>query len=272
MKFPSVSRLTAFVFTLLAFVALSLPALAATPTITSIVPNSGPEDISPYPVIKGTNFEPGVQVYVNGTIARGAWLSGSTYITFEPPLSAVLGPVPVKVVNPDGGTATMANGWSYTTASLVSKPTITSVVPNSGPEDISPYPVIKGTNFESGVQVYVNGTVARGAWIGGTTYITFEPPLSAVLGPVNVTVINPDGGTTTLANGWSYTTASLAPGGGSPTTTGDTFPRLAYLAIGGSQTFNSTYQANAAKVQIDIIGGPWEGWGSSLGYDKETVI
>ena len=363
MKFPSVSRLTAFVFTLLAFVALSLPALAATPTITSIVPNSGPEDISPYPVIKGTNFEPGVQVYVNGTIARGAWLSGSTYITFEPPLSAVLGSVPVKVVNPDGGTATMANGWSYTTASLVSKPTITSVVPNSGPEDISPYPVIKGTqfqsgvkvyvngtiargawiggstyitfepplsavlgpvsvtivnpdggtatlangwsyttaslapkptitsivpnsgpedispypvikgtNFESGVQVYVNGTIARGAWIGGTTYITFEPPLSAVLGPVNVTVINPDGGTATLANGWSYTTASLAPGGGSPTTTGDTFPRLAYLAIGGSQTFNSTYQANAAKVHIDIIGGPWEGWGSSLGYDKETVI
>lgn len=363
MKFTSVRHLLTFVFALLAFVAFSLPALAATPTITSIVPNSGPEDISPYPVIKGTNFEPGVQVYVNGTVARGVWLGGSTYITFEPPLSAVLGAVPVEVVNPDGGTATLANGWSYTTASLVSKPTITSIspnsgpenispypvikgtefqsgvkvyvngtiargawiggstyitfepplsavlgpvgvtivnpdggtatlangwsyttaslapaptitsiVPNSGPEDISPYPVIKGTNFESGVQVYVNGTAARGVWLGGSTYITFEPPLSAVLGPVNVTVNNPDGGTATLANGWSYTTASLAPGGGSPTTTGDAFPRLAYLAIGGSQTYNSTYQANAAKVQLDIIGGGWEGWGSSLGYDKETVI
>jgi nitrogen fixation protein len=360
MKFTGVRHLLVL---LLAFVALSLPALAATPTITSISPNSGPENISPYPVIKGTNFEPGVQVYVNGTVARGAWLSGSTYISFEPPLSAVTGPVPVEVVNPDGGTVTLANGWSYTTASLVSTPTITSVSPNSGPENISPYPVIKGTNFASGVKVYVNGTVARGAWLGGSTYISFEPPLSAVLGPVNVTVINPDGGTATLANGWSYTTASLAPtptitnispnsgpdtispyptmrgtnfesgmqvyvngiaargvwlsgttiavfepplssvtgpvsvqvvnpdggtatlangfdytsaslapGGGSATTTGDTFPRLAYLAIGGSQAFDSTYQANAAKVPIDIIGGDWEGWGSSLSYNKETVI
>ena len=352
-----------FVRVIFSFLLLSLPALASTPTITTISPNSGPEAISPYPVINGTNFETGVQVYVNGTIARGAWIGGTTYISFEPPLSAVLGPVPVTVVNPDGGTVTLANGWSYTTASLISTPTITSISPNSGPEAISPYPVIKGTDFVSGVKVYVNGTIARGAWIGGTTYISFEPPLSAVLGPVSVTVINPDGGTATLANGWSYTTASLAPaptitvispnsgpdtispyptmrgtnfetgmkvyvngiaalgvwqsgttlavfqpplsavtgfvsvqvvnpdggtatlangfdytsaslapGGGAATTTGDTFPRLAYLAIGGSQAFNSTYQANAAKVPIDIIGGDWEGWGSSLGYDKQTVI
>ena len=149
-------------------------------------------------------------------------------------------------------------------AALASSPTITSISPNSGPENISPYPVIKGTNFESGVQVYVNGTIARGAWLGGTTYVTFEPPLSAVLGPVPVKVVNPDGGTATLANGFDYTSAL--------TTSGDTFPRLAYLAIGGPQTYNSTYQTNAAKVPLDIIGGSWEGWGSSLNYDKETVI
>jgi hypothetical protein len=81
-----------FVRAILCFVLLSLPALASTPTITSISPNTGPENISPYPVIKGTNFVSGVQVYVNGTIARGVWLGGTTYITFEPPLSAVLGP------------------------------------------------------------------------------------------------------------------------------------------------------------------------------------
>jgi IPT/TIG domain len=253
-----------FVRAILSFVLLSLPALASTPTITSISPNSGPENISPYPVIKGTNFVSGVQVYVNGTIARGAWLGGTTYITFEPPLSAVLGPVPVKVVNPDGGTVTLANGWSYTTASLVPVPTITSISPNSGPDTISPYPTMRGTNFESGMQVYVNGIVARGVWLSGTTIAVFQPPLTAVTGPVPVKVVNPDGGTATLANGFDYTSAS--------TTSGDTFPRLAYLAIGGPQTYNSTYQANAAKVPLDIIGGSWEGWGSSLSYDKETVI
>ena len=267
MRYTSVRHVPALVFTLLAFVALSLQALAATPTITSISPNSGPDNISPYPVIKGTNFESGVQVYVNGTIARGVWLGGTTYITFEPPVSGPTGPVPVKVVNPDGGTVTLANGWTYT--ATVTPPTITSISPNSGPDTISPYPVIKGTNFESGVKVYVNGTIARGVWLGGTTYITFEPPVSGPTGPLPVKVVNPDGGTVTLANGWTYTTTT---GGGSPTTGGDAFPRLAYLAIGGSQTYNSTYQANAAKVPIDVIGGGWEGWGGSLSYDKETVI
>ena len=259
MKSTSVRHLPALLF---AFSALSLSALAVTPTITSISPNSGPDNISPYPVIKGTNFESGVQVYVNGTIARGVWLGGTTYITFEPPVSGPTGPVPVKVVNPDGGTATLANGWTYTAE--VTPPTITSISPNSGPDSISPYPVIKGTNFESGVQVYVNGMIARGVWLGGTTYITFEPPVSGPTGPVPVKVVNPDGGTATLANGWTYTTAV--------TTSGDAFPRLAYLAIGGPQTYNSTYQANAAKVPVDVIGGDWETWGSSLSYTKEDVI
>ncbi|MGA3131489.1 MAG: IPT/TIG domain-containing protein [Terracidiphilus sp.] len=251
--------------TISTFVLLPLSALASSPTITSISPNSGPENISPYPTIAGTNFETGVQVYVNGTVARGSWLGGSTYVVFEPPFSAVLGPVSVSVVNPDGGTATLAGGWSYTTASL---PTITSISPNSGPDSISPYPTIKGTNFETGAQVYVNGIVARGVWPGGSTYLVFEPPLTSVLGPVSVSVVNSDGATATLADGFTYTSASS----GTPTTSGDAFPRLAYLATGGPQTYNSTYQTNAAKVPLDIIGGNWEGWGSTLSYDKEDVI
>jgi len=255
--------------TVVALLALTMPALAVTPTITTVTPSSGPENISPYPVIKGTNFETGAQVYVNGVVARGAWVGGTTYISFEPPLSAVLGPVPVKVVNPDGGTATMASGWSYTTASLVTPPTITLITPNSGPDSISPYPVIKGNNFQTGAQVYVNGVVARGAWVGGTTYISFEPPVSGPTGPLPVKVVNPDGGTATLADGWTYAATS---GGGTPTTTGDTFPRLAYLAIGNPQTYGATYQANAAKVHLAILGGDYEKWGSGLGLKKEPII
>ena len=245
-----------FVRVIFSFLLLSLPALASTPTITTISPNSGPEAISPYPVINGTNFETGVQVYVNGTIARGAWIGGTTYISFEPPLSAVLGPVPVTVVNPDGGTVTLPNGWSYTTASLMSTPTITSISPNSGPEAISPYPVIKGTDFVSGVKVYVNGTIARGAWIGGTTYISFEPPLSAVLGPVSVTVINPDGGTATLANGWSYTTASLAP---APTITVIS-PNSGPDTISPYPTMRGTNFETGMKVYVNGISalGVWQ--------------
>lgn len=262
MNITSVRRMPVFILATFSFLLLSLPALASSPTITSISPNSGPDNISPYPVIKGTNFESGVQVYVNGTVARGAWLSGSTYISFEPPLTSVVGPVSVEVVNPDGGTATLANGWTYT--AVVTPPTITAISPNSGPDTISPYPTMTGTNFESGMQVYVNGVVARGVWLSGTTIAVFEPPLTTVTGPVPVEVVNPDGGTATLANGFTYTVAT--------TTSGDTFPRLAYFATGAPQTYDATYQADAAKVHLAVIGGSYEGWGSTLKYDKEAVI
>ena len=265
MKFTSARHLAVPLFVV---VALSLEALGATPTITSVSPNSGPEDISPYPVIKGTNFESGAQVYVNCMLARGSWVGGSTYVTFQPPVSNVTGPVSITVINPDGGTATLANGWSYTTASA---PTITSISPNSGADSISPYPTIKGTNFESGAQVFVYGVAARGVWQSGSTYITFQPPLTAYTGEVPVEVLNPDGGAVTLANGFNYTSASQTPNS-LPTTNNDLFPRLAYLAIGGSQTYDASYQANAAKVHLDILGGNWEGWQNGLGYDKETVI
>ena len=148
----------------------------------------------------------------------------------------------------------------FSLPALASTPTITTISPNSGPDTMSPYPVIKGTNFETGVQVYVGGTIARGAWLGGSTYISFEPPLTTVLGPVSVEVVNPDGGTVTLANGFTYTAS------------GDTFPRLAYFATGTPQTYDSTYQADAAKVHLAVLGGSYEGWGSTLGYDKQAVI
>jgi hypothetical protein len=140
---------------------------------------------------------------------------------------------------------------------------------------------MKGTNFEAGVQVYVNGVAALGVWPGtgtsASTVLVFQPPLSAVTGTVDVKVVNPDGGAVTLAGGFDYTSASLGggSGGGSappPTTNGDTFPRLAYLAIGGTQSYNADYQKRAAKFHIAILGGNWEGWENNRGYTMDQVV
>src|ERR1700733_12874932 len=118
---------------------------------------------------------------------------------------------------------------------LAALPTIAAVTPSSGPEGMSPYPVIKGTNFQAGAKVYVNGTPARGAWPGGTIYLVFQPPLTSVLGPADVKVVNPDGGTATLRGGFTYTSAS-PPGG---TGNGDDYPRLGMASIGGPQQYAS---------------------------------
>ncbi len=316
----------------LLFMALPLFIASATfattaPTIQSITPNSGPENIDPYPTIAGTHFESGAKVYVNGVIARGVWgesNGGSDYLVFRPPLSAVIGIVPVKVVNADGGTVTLAKGFSYTTASLakctfngatltykqtvtayqsssvpagstcasqtrtcvsnndlsgsyeyssckvnVPTVTITKISPNSGPDTISPYPTIAGSNFESGATVMVGGVPARGAWGESTGhYLVFRPPSVSTIGSVSVTVINPDGGKATLNNGWTYSSSSS--GSGANLNNVDNFPRLGWIAIGGSQDYNSTFQANAAKNHVVIVGGNWEGW--NPGYTMNSVI
>jgi hypothetical protein len=49
------------------------------------------------------------------------------------------------------------------------------------------------------------------------------------------------------------------------------YPRVASYRIGGSQRYDSTFQAWGAKQALVIIGGNWEGWNSS-GRDREAVV
>jgi hypothetical protein len=56
------------------------------------------------------------------------------------------------------------------------------------------------------------------------------------------------------------------------TTNTDNFPRLGLLSTGGPQKYASSFQTYAAKFQMVIIGGNYEGWQRGAGYSKETVI
>jgi Hypothetical glycosyl hydrolase family 15 len=52
----------------------------------------------------------------------------------------------------------------------------------------------------------------------------------------------------------------------------DKFPRLGILSTGGPQKYTSSFQTFAAKHNVVIIGGGWEGWQRGVGYSKQTVI
>jgi len=54
--------------------------------------------------------------------------------------------------------------------------------------------------------------------------------------------------------------------------TGDKFPRLGMISTGGPQKYASSFQSYAAKFNVVIIGGGYEGWQKGAGYSKETVI
>ena len=73
------------------------------------------------------------------------------------------GPVTITVVNPDGGSVTMAAAFTYVQAA-VTAPTISTISPGTGPTTGSTFVTITGTGFKSGVVVRfggVAGTVVR---------------------------------------------------------------------------------------------------------------
>src|SRR5690348_18501116 len=57
-----------------------------------------------------------------------------------------------------------------------------------------------------------------------------------------------------------------------PSVGADKFPRLGIISTGGPQKYASSFQTFAAKQNVVIIGGAWEGWQRGTGYSKQTVI
>lgn len=52
----------------------------------------------------------------------------------------------------------------------------------------------------------------------------------------------------------------------------DNFPHIGLLSLGGAQKYAAPFQTYAAKFQMVVIGGDWEGWQTGAGYSKEKVI
>jgi lysophospholipase L1-like esterase len=158
-----------------------LGGLTSQPTITSIVPNSGPTTGGQTGVvINGTNLSGATSVTFGGTAAT-ITNNTSTTITVTTPAHAA-GAVNV-VANVSAGTATSTGGYTY-----LAGPSITNVNPTSGLVGTSV--TITGTNFgatQGTSTVTFNGTAATPTnW--SATSITAPVPGGATTGPVVVKV------------------------------------------------------------------------------------
>jgi hypothetical protein len=89
-------------------------------------------------------------------------------------------------------------------------PTVSSVSPNSGSVSGGTTLTIVGTNFAPGATVSFAGTVATDVTVVSSTSITATTPPQAA-GAVSVRVTNPDSQSSTLANGYTYTSPNPAP-------------------------------------------------------------
>src|SRR4051812_39601051 len=112
-----------FAFTL--FAGLSF---AQSVTVTGVSPAVGPTGGGNKVSIQGTNFVSGCTVKFGSIASTSVTFVSATQLTAVVPAQSLAGAVTVTVTNSDGGTGSLANGYTYSV-----KPVIWSISPSVGP-------------------------------------------------------------------------------------------------------------------------------------------
>lgn len=159
--------------------------------ITVVNPNTGLSSGGNIVYLTGTNFKRGIQVFFGDTQAQLYAYTSSTRISVYAPASSSVGQVDIKVINPDNGSFTLPGSYTYT---LV-QPSITGLTPASGPMTGGTHLYINGTNFDSSMNVTINGIDVPIDTFSSDTRVKVITPPSSEAGTVPVVV--------TLSNGES---------------------------------------------------------------------
>ncbi|WP_234545178.1 IPT/TIG domain-containing protein [Streptomyces shenzhenensis] len=168
----------------------------AAPVVTSVSPSQGSSAGGTTVTINGSGLTGAVAVRFGTALASNVVVVSDTQITATTP--AGTGTVNVTVTGP-GGTSTQNVPFTYAAAAA---PTITSMVPSSGPAAGGTTVVINGTNL-SGATLVLFGA-SPGAITNVTpTQVTVITPAGS--GTVNVTVTTPGG----VSNALPYTYTSV---------------------------------------------------------------
>ena len=205
---------------------------ATTPSITL-----GPEQIVP------------PKIYAGGNPLSSVFFENQNNLTgTTPPHSAQY--VDITVVNPNGESGTLTNGFRYIDDPL----TVTVVNPNFGSTDGGTSVTIEGSNFFQTPTVKFGGVYSSDVVFVSPTMLSAITP-SHGAGIVDVLVENPDGGSGLLVNGFRYE-APYASG----TTNIDFSNRWAWNDVIGWMDFYSTGNVN-------VLAGKLQGYAtSSVGY------
>jgi hypothetical protein len=188
-------------------VAVTTPGGTATVTagftyvaLINILPNSGPASggTSVVLTVTGTHLSGGSATF-GGTVAT-CTLNSPIQITCTTPAHAA-GAVDVAVPTLSG-TVTAVGGFTY-----IAAPTLTNIVPNSGPISGGTSVILTGANLTGGSVTF--GGSAATCTVNSATQITCTTPAHAA-GVVDVAVTTP-GGTVTTTAGFTYYYRSLLP-------------------------------------------------------------
>ncbi|MFG2094066.1 IPT/TIG domain-containing protein, partial [Streptomyces sp. NPDC048612] len=170
--------------------------LAATPTVTSVSPNSGSTAGGTTVTVTGTGFTGATAVRFGATPSPSFTVNSDTQITATSPVGS--GTVQVTVTTPSG-TSNQFVTFSYVTAPV---PVLSSVSPSSGPSSGGTVVTLSGSGF-SGATAVRFGSVSAVFTVNSSSQITATAPAGS--GTVQVTVVTPGG----TSNGVAFTYVSV---------------------------------------------------------------
>lgn len=174
------------------------------PEITSIVQSYGHPNGGETVTIAGKNFVSGATVTIGPKLATNVTVISSTEATTTVP-SGNQGIATVTLKNPDGQTAT--GEYQYK-----ADPIVTNISPANGPLAGKNTVVIHGQYFMPGITVKFGDNIAAMYFYRDHTYMQVTVPAGVQPGPVDVTLMNPDGTSTVVSSGYTYDTpASTLP-------------------------------------------------------------
>ncbi|WP_324198904.1 beta strand repeat-containing protein, partial [Nocardia amamiensis] len=221
------------------------------PTLASIVPDSGPETGGNTVTLTGADLTGATAVHFNGTPAISFTVVSDTTITAVVPPRSGLADVTVTTT---GG---LSNPVTYT---YIPAPTLTSVVPGSGPEAGGNTVTLHGAEFTGATAVHFDGTAATAFSVVSDAEISAVVP--AGTGAVTVTVTAPGGD----SNGVSYIyvpapmLASVVPdsgpetGGNTVILTGTGLTGTTAVNFGGNEAVSFTVVSDSRITAVACAG------------------
>lgn len=224
--------------------------LGNAPTVASITPARGPTTGGTVALIIGTNFAQGIRVLFGSTPATSVTVMSDTRLSAMAPAGAA-GVADLTVINADGQSASLVRAFTYVDPSqLGTPPRLASVTPPSGLAAGGTQTVLTGTGFQPGMLVFFGGySASAGATQNAGIATATTPP--GPTGRVNVAVTNPDGQSSVLTNGFSYTPrpepTTIFPATG-PTTGGTSFTLAGNNFAAGARVYFGAAEASAVMV------------------------
>ncbi len=187
--------------------------ITASPKVTSVAPNNRGQGFLGDVTITGTALSSATAFDFGSGITAVTKSSASATnavvnLTIAP--DAVLGAHPVIATNPDFGTSTLANGFTVN-----AKPLITRVTPASALRGESKTVDLFGTGFVSGATVTsapAGLSITQLRFVSSTQLsATFQPDVNLPSGTstFDLTVTNPDGGTSTRPQGYGVNSLTV---------------------------------------------------------------